>query len=308
MDETSIAFDSPMARAVATGGTELLDRISVRDHIREVEIGAFRAERGVTQRIRFNVVLEVAAHSAAKDDDVDKVVSYDTITQAITDILAEERINLLETLAERLAARILDDPRAVRAFVRIEKLDRIPGALGVEIARTRLPMDAPVIAPVKQVEVAPSPAARVVFLTDATLTSPDLPRWLDAIAASGPAVICVPPRPDFASDLTGEAALRQMLLSVEQTCWQLAARDARIQVADTRTELDWALANGILTVWAPQRLFAAAVGRPEITDPADLAIWLGEQLQARSVHIVGGDAAPQGAQLHALDTAASFPA
>ena len=32
-----------------------------------------------------------------------------------------------------VAAGCLGDPRAVRVFVRIEKLDRIPGALGVEM-------------------------------------------------------------------------------------------------------------------------------------------------------------------------------
>ena len=64
MDETAIAFDLPHARAAATDGGPPLDRISVRDYTRQVEIGAFRTERGVTQRIRFNVVLEVAHHGA----------------------------------------------------------------------------------------------------------------------------------------------------------------------------------------------------------------------------------------------------
>ena len=83
MDETAIAFELPHARAAATHAGPPLDRISVRDYTRQVEIGAFRTERGVTQRIRFNVVLEVSHHTAARDDDVDKVISYDTITEAI---------------------------------------------------------------------------------------------------------------------------------------------------------------------------------------------------------------------------------
>ena len=148
MDETAIAFEPPHVRASATHAGPPLDRISVRDYVRQVEIGAFRSERGVTQRVRFNVVLEVSHHTAAQDDDVDKVISYDTITEAIEHELAAERINLLETLAERVAARCLADPRAVRAFVRIEKLDRIPGALGVEIVRTRLGDEARRLRPV----------------------------------------------------------------------------------------------------------------------------------------------------------------
>nr|MBA3325666.1 dihydroneopterin aldolase [Paracoccaceae bacterium] len=161
MDETAMAFETPDVRAAATAASAPVDRISVRDYTRDVEIGAFRSERGVTQRVRFNVVLEVAHHTAARDDDVDKVLSYETIVEAIEAALAAERLNLLETLAERVAAFCLADPRAVRVFVRVEKLDRIPGALGVEIARARLPADAswlrPVAAPARLDPVAARP-------------------------------------------------------------------------------------------------------------------------------------------------------
>ena len=70
------------------------------------------------------------------EDDVDRILSYDRVTEAITIELNVERLNLLETLAERIADRILIEPQAIRVFVRIEKLDRGPGALGVEIVRS----------------------------------------------------------------------------------------------------------------------------------------------------------------------------
>ncbi len=308
MDETSIAFDTPMARAVATGGTELPDRISVRDHIREVEIGAFRAEQGVTQRVRFNVVLEVTRHAAARDDDVDKVLSYDSITQAITDILAAERVNLLETLAERLAARILDDPRAVRAFLRIEKLDRIPGALGVEIVRTRLSDEAPTIAPLKVETARPVRSARpeVFLLSSQVQAGPYLSQWLDVIAKAEAAVICVTPRAGFETRLDGDPGLRQTLLSIEQSCWDLAAYDSRVLVVDSRTELDWALLNGRLSVWAPQRLVMSATNRPGSAQPADLALWLGGQIGAATVHVIGGSYAHDDAVQHKADGFRTF--
>jgi len=113
-DETSLAFEHPLARAVASATSETPDRISVRDYVKSVEIGAFQSERGVTQRLRFNVVLEVGPSTAAFDDDVDKVISYDTIVEAIETQLTVERINLLETFAERVAERCLADPRAMR--------------------------------------------------------------------------------------------------------------------------------------------------------------------------------------------------
>ena len=135
-DDLKHAFAHPSARSEATAEAPC-DRISVRDHILTVEIGAFQAERGTTQRIRFDVVVEVQPLSDEIDDDVDRILSYDRVTEAIEAALSEERLNLLETLAERVAERILLAPQAQRVFVRIEKLDRGPGNLGVEIVRSK---------------------------------------------------------------------------------------------------------------------------------------------------------------------------
>ena len=113
-DDVKLAFAHPEERAVATA-PDPRDRISVRDHVVEVEIGAFQTERGVTQRIRFNVVVEVAPLPPDLGDDVDLILSYDRIT-ANEGELSEERLNLLETLAERVADRILLEPQALRAL------------------------------------------------------------------------------------------------------------------------------------------------------------------------------------------------
>jgi dihydroneopterin aldolase len=277
MDETAIAFEPPHARAVASHAGPPLDRISVRDYTRQVEIGAFRSERGVTQRIRFNVVLEVSHHAAAQDDDVDKVISYDTITEAIEHELAAERVNLLETLAERVAARCLVDPRAVRVFVRLEKLDRIPGTLGVEIVRSRLPQAAARLRPVGTEAPAPATGPRVVYLA----RDADPARWREALAAWGhPLVVCVAPREPQPVPAS-EAQRRIGYLAVEQAAWGFCDRDARFGVAASRAELDWALKTGRLSVWAPTRMAVAALHPvPDASDPAALAAWLAREIGA----------------------------
>ncbi len=295
MDETSIAFDLPHVRAGATHAGPPLDRISVRDYLRQVEIGAFRTERGVTQRIRFNVVLEVSHHAAARDDDVDKVISYDTITEAIEHALAVERVNLLETLAERVAAGCLADRRAVRAFVRIEKLDRIPGALGVEIVRTRLPAEAPRLHPVGP-DAATAPAIGSVVYVGA---DQPLARWGDALARwEHPFVLCLAPAAPVAPATT-EPERRIGLLAIEQAAWAFTDRDPRFGVAATRTELDWALKSGHRSVWAPAHMVAAALHRPapDASDPAALAAWLAEEIGAARLVVAGGTAPAAGAAL-----------
>ncbi|MEO1705515.1 MAG: dihydroneopterin aldolase, partial [Pseudomonadota bacterium] len=179
--ETSRAFAHPEARSAADAPER--DRISVRDLVLDADIGAFQAERGVTQRIRFNVVVEISPLPADLADDVDRILSYDRITEAIEAALADERLNLLETLADRVAERILIEPQAERAFVRIEKLDRGPGTLGVEIVRSAGPK-------VRSVEDTPQP--RIVALGNAALARPDLSAWLDGLAEGGaPLILCV---------------------------------------------------------------------------------------------------------------------
>lgn len=120
---------------------KVADRIFLLDYVTDVEVGAYEEEFGVTQRLRFDIVLEVARNTAHIDDRVGRVINYDDLVDAIETIARGPRINLLETFAERLAQTVLIDPRARRAHVRIEKLDRLPNGarLGVEITRVRAP-------------------------------------------------------------------------------------------------------------------------------------------------------------------------
>lgn len=131
-------------RLGALPGTDIdtpADRIFLRGYVREIEIGAYSAEFGVTQRVRFDIVLEVTRNTAHIDDQVGRVINYDDLIEAIEILAKGPRITLLETFAERLAQLCLIDPRARRVHIRIEKLDRLPGGatLGCEITRRRTP-------------------------------------------------------------------------------------------------------------------------------------------------------------------------
>ena len=136
------AFETmPGEGPVASAADEAADRIFLRDYVTAIEIGAYRSEMGVMQRLRFDVVMEVVRNTAHLDDRVERVINYDDIIEAIARIAAGQRIQLLETFAERLAEMLLVDPRARRVHLRIAKLDRLDGdaRLGVEITRRRLP-------------------------------------------------------------------------------------------------------------------------------------------------------------------------
>jgi dihydroneopterin aldolase len=291
-----LAFAHPEERAVASASADPRDRISLRDHVVEVEIGAFQQERGTRQRIQFNVVVEVRPQPQPLDDDVDKILSYDRITEAIAAELAAERLNLLETLAERVAERILAEPQAMRAFVRVEKLDRGPGKLGVEIVRSRA--EAPLRAVgMDGVEAAVHPL--VVFLDNAAIHSGDLSARLDGLQARGVPVILTVGLPDMARPQTGHKPTQRRidLLAIEQNAWTLAARDDRCVVVATRTEIDWAVKRGQMIVWAPSKLVLDAVDGPQSRDPVALALWLAEVMAAQGIVVHGDVAVPAGSRV-----------
>lgn len=304
--ELKQAFGHPEARAMAASGP-VPDRISLRDHIVEVEIGAFQVERGQTQRLAFNIVVEVTPPSAPLDDDVDRILSYDKVVEAIQSALAAERLNLLETLAERIAARILTEPQALRTFVRIEKLDRGPGALGVEIMRAQAPDAAADSRPPAQA-TPPTMPPLVVFLAPSLTRAAALAGFLDLLQTGpDPLVICTgPPKilPVMSKD--AEAARRIHLLSLDLTAWQLAGQDARLAVTGSRTELDWALGNKRPAIWAPSKMLLDAVAVPpaDLSDGPGLAAWLAGQIKARALLFVGAKP-PQGCNIPALTAALS---
>lgn len=282
-DETRLAFAHPIERAKASSISTQYDRISLRDHIVDVEIGAFQLERGVTQRVSFNIVVEVQPFDQPILDDVDRILSYDRLTEAIAIELGAERLNLLETLAQRIADRILLEPQAVRVFVRIEKLDRGPGALGVEIVRGGRGY-----APVAEPEAA---HPNIVFVSNSALEGQNIADLVSRLHAQNAAVVlCVEavegPRAQTDDPI---AQAHVDLLSVEQNAWMIAAHSEQCDVVATRTELDWAIKNNRLAIWAPTKMVMDATDPFDTYAPAALAIWLGRELDAKSCSLIGCD-------------------
>lgn len=294
--DITLAFAHPEERSLASAGTDPRDRISLRDHIVEVEIGAFQKERGHKQRVMFNVVVEVRPVAEPLNDDVDRILSYDKITEAIAAELAAERLNLLETLAERVAERILAEPQAMRAFVRIEKLDIGPYKLGVEIVRSRAEAALRVTDQDGE-ESAVHPL--VVHLDNEAIAAPDLSARIDALVNRGAPVIFTVDLPDLPRPITGHKPTQRRidLLAIEQNAWRLASRDARCVVVATRTEIDWAIKRGRSVVWAPSKMVLDAVDGPKSAEPVALALWLAETMAASEIVVHGTVAVPAGSRV-----------
>ena len=131
-------MEQQLGRVTTTLETgEVLDRIFVHDYVRDVEIGVHHNEKGLTQRVRFSVDIDVTRPPEALQDDIDRTLDYDYVINGIKAIVSRGHINLVETLAEDVAQHCLAHPRAARVIVGVEKLDKDPGAVGVKVVRVK---------------------------------------------------------------------------------------------------------------------------------------------------------------------------
>ena len=113
-----------------------LDHVFVRDFVVSARIGAYDFERGIRQRVVFDVEALVR-RAGAHPDDMRSIFSYDLILDAIRLVVGRGHVDFVETLAEEVAAVLLQHARVRSVRVGIRKLDVIDGAVGVEIRRER---------------------------------------------------------------------------------------------------------------------------------------------------------------------------
>ena len=113
-----------------------LDHVFVRDFAVSAQIGAYDFERGIRQRVVFDVEVLVR-RAGAHADDMRSIFSYDVVLDAIRLVIGRGHVDFVETLAEEVAAVLLQHARVRSVRVGIRKLDVIEGAVGVEIRRER---------------------------------------------------------------------------------------------------------------------------------------------------------------------------
>jgi D-erythro-7,8-dihydroneopterin triphosphate epimerase len=116
-----------------------VDKIHIRDLHLHCIIGIYPEERTAKQEIVVNVTMETDLRAAGTSDAIEETVNYKTIKLNILDFAEKSSFNLIESLAEGIAAICLQDPRVQCVKVSVDK----PGALrfarsvAVEILRDR---------------------------------------------------------------------------------------------------------------------------------------------------------------------------
>lgn len=119
------------------------DRILLNGMIFYGHHGTLPAERELGQRFVVDIGLEFDLRSAGLSDDLTKTVDYGEVHRQVREIVEGEPVNLIETVAERIATSILEEHRLVEAIrVRVTKPDvrledTVLGGSAVEILRHR---------------------------------------------------------------------------------------------------------------------------------------------------------------------------
>jgi dihydroneopterin aldolase len=133
-----------MDQARYADATRATRHMFIRDLVLTASIGVHAHEHTAPQRVRINVDLAITDDGAAKtsraavgQDDLGRVVDYEALVNRIRAMVAAGHVQLVETLAERLAEACLADDRILIARVRVEKLDVFADATsaGVEVER-----------------------------------------------------------------------------------------------------------------------------------------------------------------------------
>lgn len=99
----------------------MTDRITLTGLYAHGKHGVFAVERRDGQTFVVDAVLELDTRAAAAGDDLTQTVDYGELARRLSGIVQGEPVDLLETLAARLAAAVLEDPRVEAVEITVHK-------------------------------------------------------------------------------------------------------------------------------------------------------------------------------------------
>ncbi len=131
---------SPSQTIFQANAHKSIQHIFIKDLQLMAVIGIYDHEKTSSQRVVANIDLTV--HEAEiVGDNIDHVVCYHKVVQKIEALTQNGHVNLLETLAEDIAEKCLEDKRILAIRIRLEKPEALKQAasVGVEIERLQTP-------------------------------------------------------------------------------------------------------------------------------------------------------------------------
>lgn len=118
--------------------TQNPDTIFLRDLKVETVIGIWEWERKIRQTVSIDLEMGADIRHAAVTDHIDDTLNYKAVAKRVQQFVGESSFQLVETLAEKIAALVLDEFDLPWIVVRVSKPGAIRGArdVGVRIYRS----------------------------------------------------------------------------------------------------------------------------------------------------------------------------
>jgi dihydroneopterin aldolase len=116
-----------------------MDKTFIRGIEAHTIIGVYAAEKLAKRPLLLDLELVMDTRVAAASDKLRDALDYQAISDAVVAFVERERVELLETLAERLSRHLFADFPIDSLVLRITKPGAVAGvqAVGVEIERQR---------------------------------------------------------------------------------------------------------------------------------------------------------------------------
>jgi dihydroneopterin aldolase len=98
-----------------------MDRIKLTNIVFYAHHGYYKAERELGQRFELDIEVDCDLREAAKGDDLQSTIDYREIYSIAKDAFENNKFKLLETVAERIATRILKSHPVNNVLIRVRK-------------------------------------------------------------------------------------------------------------------------------------------------------------------------------------------
>ncbi|MBB1487817.1 dihydroneopterin aldolase [Oceanospirillum sediminis] len=110
-----------------------LDRVFIEGLKADALIGVYDWEREITQPLVFDIEMATDIRPAAEQDDLNLTLDYYAISQAVLKYVAQSSFELIESLAEAIAALIMNDFGVSWLKIKVSKPGAVPEAANVAV-------------------------------------------------------------------------------------------------------------------------------------------------------------------------------
>lgn len=115
-----------------------MDKIFIQDLKVRGKHGVPDKEREKEQEFVLDIAIDFDTRKAAANDNLDGTIDYSPIRRAAKEVVEESSFHLLETLADAVAQKILEDSRITNVSVTVRKSEMYDDCMpGVTVVRKR---------------------------------------------------------------------------------------------------------------------------------------------------------------------------